>query len=477
MMFRLRIQGRHRPFSCARALLSLILPLYRTPACDATPVPSYNLLMHPDEGIMHNKAQALRVEDVFSTPLSWLIALPLVVLCFLALVDGVASQLQLYLLGSLPVPEGLIKGALLAIVVAGCLLAPQDQPDGAPKYVSLFCVGYLLADIFYLNQARGMSVMMVLQSYAIYYSLLLVGLALTIFRGRLSQKSIIGCAVFLLVVSAVIGALQHFKAEAILYTESADGGFRVESWSFFDDVRAFGLFTSALNFGIYCALCGALGIALCRRHPIVGSLLLIISAVSSYFTLTRLSYLLFFCSCTYSAVLTFGKSPKRGLWQPAAYFAMGVATILVGLYSFADGKSTDLRDAASLLERVGVWAYYSNLLAHARLPDQMLGIGIAQNEKIIPAYPMLIDNLPLALILHIGVVGLVLFSILLVQMWLYLRREAIATQQPFMIAAVSLWASIACAGIFNIVLSQFGTVFALAVLCSREKQRAETAVR
>jgi hypothetical protein len=441
------------------------------------PASPYNLLMHPNEAIVHREAPALQLDDVFSTPLSWLIALPLAILCFLALVDGIASQLQLFLLGQLPVPEGIIKGILLAVMAAGCFLSPQGQPAGAPKYTSLLCVGYLLADIFYLNQVRGMSVMMVLQSYAIYYALLLVGLALTIFRGRISQKAIIRCTVFLLVVSAAIGALQHFKAQPILYTDSTDGGFRVESWTFFDDVRAFGLFTSALNFGIYCALCGALGIALCRRRPIAGALLFILSAVASYFTLTRLSYLLFFCSCTYAAVLTFGKSPKRGLWQPVAYFAMGVATVLSGLYSFANGNSTDLRDATSLLERVDQWAYYSNLLAHTRLLDQLFGVGIVQNEKIIPAYPMLIDNLPLALILHIGIVGLTLFSLLLVKMWLYLRREATADQQPFMIAAASLWASAACAGIFNVVLSQFGTVFALAVLCSGKKQRIKTAVR
>jgi hypothetical protein len=80
---------------------------------------------------------------------------------------------------------------------------------------------------------------------------------------------------------------------------------------------------------------------------------------------------------------------------------------------------------------------------------------------------MIIDNLPLALILHIGIVGLVLFSILLIKMWLYLRKEALATQQPFMIATASIFASLACSGIFNITFPTFGTVFALAILCAK----------
>jgi hypothetical protein len=55
-------------------------------------------------------------------------------------------------------------------------------------------------------------------------------------------------------------------------------------------------------------------------------------------------------------------------------------------------------------------------------------------------------------------------------MWIYLRREAVATEQPFIIAAASLWATIACAGTFNIVFGSFGAVFALAILCNNGKE-------
>jgi hypothetical protein len=52
-------------------------------------------------------------------------------------------------------------------------------------------------------------------------------------------------------------------------------------------------------------------------------------------------------------------------------------------------------------------------------------------------------------------------------MWLYLRRKALATQEPLIVAAAGLWATLTCAGIFSITFSSFGAVFAIAILCER----------
>jgi hypothetical protein len=409
-----------------------------------------------------------QMNEFLNLPLSRLVALFAVVLCFLSLVDAVIPQLDLYFFGQILIKEAVVKGTLLAVVVLGCLIHPRIQRTEGPIFAWLICIGYLVADIPYLAYARGMSFVDVLQSYSVYYLLLLIGPALLVFRGRISQPVIIRCTVFLFLVCATIGVAQHLTAQPILYTESTDGAFRVDSWNFFDEVRAFSLFTTALNFGMFCALCGALGVALSRTQPIRGALLFIVSATASFTTLTRLSYLVFICTCAYALVLTFGRRPGRGLWHPVLYFALGISTILVGLNSLLSSDTTNLRDASSLIERVVQWIYYSDLLRHAALADQLFGVGIVQSEKILPLYPMLIDNLPLALVLHIGIVGLVLFGILMIKMWLYLRREALATRQPFVIAAASLWAALACAGIFNIVMSSLGAVFALAVLCERE---------
>ena len=412
-----------------------------------------------------------QMDDILKLPVSRMAALLVAVLCFLSLVDAIVPQLGLYLFGQVLVREAAVKAVLLAAVVLGCLFFPRIRLAEGPIVTWLLCIAYLAVEIRHLTSALGMSFVDVLQSYAVYYLLLLIGPALLVFRGRVSQGLIIRCTVFLMLICASVGVAQHVTAQPILYTESTDGSFRVDSWNFFDQVRAFSLFTTALNFGIFCALCGALGVAMFRTRRVWGALLFTVSAVASFTTLTRLSYLVFICACSYALVLTFGKKPGRGLWHPLLYFALGISTVMVGLYYLINSNTSQLQDPSSLLERTGQWIYYWDLIRQSSLADQLFGVGIVQNENILPLYPMLIDNLPLALVLHIGVVGLAVFGTLLIKMWLYLRREALATRQPFVVAAASLWAALSCAGIFNIVLSSFGAVFALAVLCRKDSSR------
>jgi hypothetical protein len=307
----------------------------------------------------------------------------------------------------------------------------------------------------------------VLQSYNAYYLLLLIGPVLVPFRGAVSERIITRCTVYSFLVCAAIGIAQYSAAQPLLPTDSADGAFQVNSWIFVGQIRAFSLFTSSMNFGMFCALCGALGIALLRRMPVRGILLFIVSGVACFSTLTRLCYLVFVCTCFYALVLTFGKRPARGLWYPVLFFVIGISTILIGLRS-SNSDTGDLQDTASLIQRITQWTYYSELILQSSPPEKVFGAGIVQNEKLLSLYPMIIDNTPLALVLHIGVVGLVLFGVLMIKMWLYLRRKALATEQPFLIAAASFWATLACAGIFNIVFSSFGAVFALAILCEKD---------
>ena len=179
---------------------------------------------------------------------------------------------------------------------------------------------------------------------------------------------------------------------------------------------------------------------------------------------------MFFGAVASSLVFTFCKRPSRGSWLPLLWFLLGLSTILVGLNSVSNTDAGSLQDAGSLLGRLEQWVYFSDLFLHSSLVYQLFGLGLVQSESLLSSYGMVIDNSLLALLLHIGVVGLALFGTLLTKMWLYLRREAVVTQQPFIIAAASLWAAITCAGTFNIVFGFFGAIFALAILCdSREE--------
>src|SRR5271170_7810595 len=199
----------------------------------------------------------------------------------------------------------------------------------------------------------------------------------------------------------MLAAAQHLTASPILYTESLDGSFKVPSWMFADQLRAFSLFGSALEFGMFCAFSGALGIALARTMPIRGALLTIASALASYTTLTRLCYLIFFGAIASSLIFTFGKRPSRGSWLPFLWFLLGLSTILVGLNSVGSTDPGSLQDAGSLLERLNQWVYFSDLFLHSSLVYQLFGLGLVQSDSLLSSYGMVIDNTLLALLLHV----------------------------------------------------------------------------
>ncbi len=399
-----------------------------------------------------------------------LLATVAAVACLLTIVDGVIPQFQMHAFGGhMPIGNVLAKIVLLFSLALGVLLRPRITLRGLPISAWKVCVAFLALEIGYLVFGRDMTLGDVLQSYNAYYLLPLIGPAVLPFRGAVSERVLLRCIISLFLVSAAIGFAQYFTRQPLLYTQSADGAFTVWSYQFFDSVRAFGLFSTAMNFGLFCSLCGALGIALCAEHPVRGISLTLLSAFSCYTTLVRTCYLMFFCACTYAALITFGRKANRGLWQPLLYFGLGIATILYGARSMGSDSSDGLENATSLIDRLIEWTYYTQLFVRSSPAAQLFGLGLVQNDKVSLAQstPAAIDNLPLALTMHIGLIGLVVFSVLLVRMWLSLRRAALTDRQPFIVAAASLLATLGCSGTFNMMLSPFGAVFALSILCER----------
>ena len=392
-------------------------------------------------------------------------------LCFLSIVDASIQQFQMYLLGGRIIfGASLIKIVLLGVVMLGCVSHPKIKISAIPLLTWLLCIVYLIFEVVYLNLTCGLSVSDILASYNSYYLLLLIGPAIVIFRGTVSQRTLIRCSVLIFAVCAMVGAAQYLTASPILYTESLDGSFSIPSWRFIGEIRAFSFFGSAMAFGLFCAFSGALGIALTRTMPIRATFLFIASGLACYTTLTRVCYLIFFGACVSSLVFTFGKKPSRGHWQPLLWFLLGISTILIGINSVTGADVNTLQDSGSLLARLDQWVYFSDLFLHSSPVHQMFGLGLVQSESLSSLYGMVIDNTVLALLLHIGVIGLVLFGALLTKIWMYLRCQATTTQQPFVIAVASLWATITCVGMFNIVFSAFGATFALAILCECRKE-------
>jgi len=383
--------------------------------------------------------------------------------------DGAIPQLQMHLLGGHMLTNAIAKPLVALCLAFGVWIRPKICLEKFPISTWLVFVGFLLFEVGYLSMECGMKLGDILQSYNSCYFTFLIAPAVLSFRGAVPERLLVRWTAALLLICAAIGIAQNLTGQPLLYTRSVDERFLVQSWEFFGDVRAFSLFSSGLEFGLFCSLCGALGVALLPRSLAHGIALILISAFACYTTLTRNCYLVFVCSCTYAAIVTFGKRKSRGLWSPAVFIALGVAAIYAGVISYRSGTASNLQSGSSLVERIVAWTHYSNQIIHASIAHQALGFGVIQNTEL-DQVPMPIDNMLLAITLHIGIVGLILLTALLIGMWLYLRRQALAHRQPFVVAAASLWAALPCTGIFAIVPTAFGTVFTLAVFCEWGKK-------
>ena len=270
-----------------------------------------------------------------------LLAILAAILCLFSIVETAIPQLQMCLMGGqLLVGNGIAKALLLAIVLLGYILRPRFLHPEISMFPWFLCIGFLVFEAAYLTVARETSITGVLLSYSSYYLILLIGPALIALENSVPEQLIVRFTIFLFLISALIGAAQYWTGQPILYTESADGSFTLVLGEFYGEMRAFSLFTSALSFGMFCAFCGALGVAIIRTLPIKGALLFTASAVACYCTLTRLCYLVFVCACICSFVLSFGKKPTRTLWHPLLYFFLGLLVIWRGLHSLASGDSS-----------------------------------------------------------------------------------------------------------------------------------------
>ena len=393
--------------------------------------------------------------------------------CLLVVVDAAVPQIEMLLLGGrLPLSNVVVKFTLLGCIIVGLYLHPRLTVTGFPITAWTTCVVYLAFETVYLAAVLHTPLIDIIQSYNGYYLRVLVGPAALVFRQAVPERLLIRYTAGLFAICAGIGILQHLLGEPLVTVESAEGIQVAVGTNFLGSFRAFGLCSTPQNFGLYCTVGGALGVALIRERFWTGISLTILAAIGCFVTLVRQWYLLFPCVCLYSAIMTFGKKPSRGLWEPLLFFAMGAGTLAYGVLSWAQDGNPDqhLANGGSLIERLVEWTYFGNMFLRSTLTEQLLGLGIVQNNNLAEHAEAPIDNLLLGIVLHIGIVGLVVFGFLLVKMWLYLRRESLLFRQPFITAVASEWAILWAAGIFyHGMLAPFGALFVLVILCSRSK--------
>jgi hypothetical protein len=406
-------------------------------------------------------------------------------LAFVAMVACIVNtalpEIEILLTGGrCPIPIAAIKIAGFGLMAILTLDYARLDLSAFPTGMWLLAMTFLFLDIPHLWLSEGKQPADLLFDYNAYYCPLILAPLACAFTGRLSEKSATRILVSIFLVCAVIGWAQVIFQAKVVPLVSSDGNFRIyASWWSPEGggrtMRAFSMFGSSLEYGSFAVLIGGIGIGMCGRPKgwIKGVPLYLLAAACCYSTLTRTVFVLFIFATIAAVTFTFGRSPRRMIWQPL----IGLVVALVICFGGIGQKVSEARtltDTGSLDLRVLQWQTYGEQWLQSTLPERLLGLGFCQAEKplIIPvddvqignAYSVLIDNMYLALALHIGLVGMVIIVGLFWAMWRRLRIETIKRPAPLLIGIASFCSTVFLDNMFNISPAVYGFWFLIAIM-------------
>ena len=209
------------------------------------------------------------------------------------------------------------------------------------------------------------------------------------------------------------------------------------------------------------------------RGWVKGVPLYLLAAACCYTTRTRVVYLELIFATLAAVTFTFGRRPRRMIWQPFIGLVLGSVIAFSGIAKLV-GETASVYDPSSLELRLQQWETYGAQIWHATIPQELFGLGYSQAEKpvIVPVNDemagqfsnTLIDNMYLALMLHIGLVGMVVIVALFWAMWRRLRIETVRRPAPLLIGIASFWSTFLLTGMFNIQEALYGFWFLIAIM-------------
>lgn len=414
-----------------------------------------------------------------------------VLVFFLLLVEGVLPQAQMLLFsGNIPVKSVVLKLLLLALVAAFFLLHILRSSNvvcvrrlAIPYLVFL---AYLVLHFTLLREEYPADYL--LQSYNTYYFFLL----LLPFAPFLSVEARTFSRLLMLISAPLLllGFAQYLGNSPILPVASADRYFSVFSPEYYGKARAFSLFNSGLNYGHFLALLAAF--LLChlirarRRAWFFLVPALVAVALACYTTLTRNLYIEFAFTLLTALLLMrrqkFNPSSLRYRLLVAVPFLYGITASVIlfvmPLLELLSGSGALLLKQDSLVIRVQAWLYYLPLWIGSGLKTLLFGVGLIQHERFPLTENVVIDNSFLAIGLHIGVVGLLLWFILMWKLWSYLLTIQGRMPDNMPVAAMTaLWSTWISSGLFNNNFILYAILFTMAFplyLSARRKAFTES---
>jgi hypothetical protein len=438
---------------------------------------------------MHNYGETYWEDQRSDSGLFGGIALLAMLVC---IINCALPQVEMLLTGgSVPIPIAAIKITCFGVLIAMMLMYGRLDLSAFPTRMWIFAMAYLVLVFPFLCFWQDKPPDELLLGYNAYYCPLIFAPAACAFRGKVPERLGIRILLWAFAACALLGWTQFILQNPIVQLASNDGNFRIVAsiWAqpgTDETIRATSFFGTALEYGNLAVLVAAMGIGMCGKPDgwKLGIPLYLFAAATCYTTLTRMVFLELGVATIAALTFTFGRSLRRMTWQPLIALGLGWLIALGGLAQLIGQTSglyetRSLSDSGSLEVRLQQWELYGSELAHSSVGQQLFGYGFCQvakpliiANKDIGKANVFVDNLYLALTLHIGFVGMLVIVALLWAMWRCLRSETIQRPTPLLIGISSFWATFLIAGIFNVQPANFGFWFLVAMIVSRPANEA-----
>lgn len=396
-------------------------------------------------------------------------------LTMLLLINGLIPQLEMAIFGSIVIPTVITKVFMSLILLLSLFFSINLKDKLRIVMIWWIFITYLLIDaIRFLT--LGKSVSDVLTGYNMYYFTIILLPLYFLVEKSIAKRKIEFWLLFSVIPLAILGICQYIQKDPILPTESPDQSFKVMSFLYIVDnnIRAFSLFNSGLAFGHFLCLCVSIVFSslLLRKNNIVLSIgLIFLITAAIYMTITRVVYIEFVCVLMANLIISKTKNKKSKLieYLPiiycfVGYFISNIAPIITSKLS------NNLVDSTTLLTRQELWLIAKDKW-FSDLGTFLFGSGLYQSGNA--ADEITIDNSFVALGTHIGVVGLILWIIIMWRIWKYCLKVLNHTNHFLDVGLVSFFSTFMITGMFNINI-QIYTLSFLLMLLSKEVIKLNT---
>lgn len=367
--------------------------------------------------------------------------LMLIAILFL-IVNAALPRLEMLVFsGNVPVYSVFLKFAIILLLIIYILIDSRASINKLSIITVITFVCYLALETLMLSVSSSYSINLILFGYnTMYFTLIFTILCFSV-RSNISAGLLTKLLIIVSIPLIGLGITQTVLNNPLLPLKSANGYFKVLVWDYFGQVRAFSLFSAPAYYASFLVFVGALvfGLFLSSRGGRKFLLLLLLAVISfsEFVSLDRTAIFAFvFCLFTVFSIYKLKYTRSHLMIVMSLSFVASLSLVFVAplisrlfplVFAFKD---------QSLLERYSEWGNW--IAALLKNPVSFLiGTGIFQNGVKLTS-GVIVDNMFLAVMVQIGVIGLVLVLFILFVIWRKLFEIAYNEMTPLAIAGLSL---------------------------------------